>query len=154
LGRNAAFVEIVKKIVAAAQKAAPDLAARASEQPERAAGAPLAPISATGAPGMLHGAPGQRPHHLNLPEFFAALKQAVLGTTVQAIGITGANPEGRDACIGLHGMGGFGKTVLAIDLVDDDEIRHAFPDGIFWLILGQNIEPLRPQGERVSNCVD
>jgi hypothetical protein len=67
LGRNAAFVEIVKKIVAAAQKPAPDLAVRPSEQPQRAAGAPLAPISATGAPGMLRGVPGQRPHHLNLP---------------------------------------------------------------------------------------
>jgi hypothetical protein len=51
-------------------------------------------------------------------------------------------------------MGGIGKTVLAIDLVDDDEVRRAFPDGIFWLILSQNIKPLRPQGERVSNCVD
>jgi NB-ARC domain/APAF-1 helical domain len=44
-------------------------------------------------------------------------------------------------------MGGIGKTVLAIDIVNDDEVRHTFPDGIFWLTLGQTIEPLRLQGE-------
>jgi WD40 repeat protein len=44
-------------------------------------------------------------------------------------------------------MGGIGKTVLAIDLVNDDEVRRAFPDGIFWLTLGETIEPLRLQGE-------
>jgi len=109
--------------------------------------APLAPIAAPGAPGMLHGVPGQRPHHLSRPEFFTALKQAVLGGTDRAVGITGAKPAGGDARIGLHGMGGIGKTVLAIDLVNDDEVRRAFPDGIFWLTLGQTIEPLRLQSE-------
>ena len=44
-------------------------------------------------------------------------------------------------------MGGIGKTVLAIDLANDQEIRRGFPDGIFWLTLGQTIEPLRLQGE-------
>jgi WD40 repeat protein len=145
--RNAAFVEIVKKIVAAAQKAAPDLAARPSARPERMAAPPLAPVASTGAAGMLHGVPGQRPHHLSRPEFFAPLKQAVLDTTDHAIGITGAKPQVADARIGLHGMGGIGKTVLAIDLVNDDEVRRAFPDGIFWLTLGQTIEPIRLQSE-------
>jgi hypothetical protein len=181
--RSAAFVEIVKKIVAAAQTAAPDLAAQPPAHPEFTVGAPLAPVAATGAPtniddilfapaplapiaadhaamniyvepfpaltppGILHAVPGQRPHYLSRPEFFAPLKQAVLGTTVQVIGITGAKPEMGDARIGLHGMGGIGKTVLAIDLVNDDGVRRAFPDGIFWLTLGQAIEPLKLQGE-------
>jgi NB-ARC domain len=43
-------------------------------------------------------------------------------------------------------MGGIGKTVLAIDLVNDDEVRRAFPDGIFWLTLGQTVESLQLQG--------
>jgi WD40 repeat protein len=146
--RNAAFVKIVKKIVAEAQKGAPDLATRPSVRPERTTEeAPLAPVATTSEPGMLHGVPGQRPHHLSRPEFFAPLKQTVLGTTDQAIGITGAKPEVGDARIGLHGMGGIGKTVLASDLVNDDEVRRAFPDGIFWLTLGQAIEPLRLQGD-------
>ena len=44
-------------------------------------------------------------------------------------------------------MGGIGKTVLAIDLVNDDVIQRAFPDGIFWLTLGQSNEPLNLQSE-------
>jgi hypothetical protein len=44
-------------------------------------------------------------------------------------------------------MGGIGKTVLAIDLVNDDEVRRVFPDGIFWLTLGQAIQPLQLQTE-------
>jgi hypothetical protein len=137
--RNAAFVEIVKKIVAAAEKAAPDLAAPTSAPPQRTTEAALLPVAMTGEPGLLHGVPAQRPHHLSRPEFFAPLKQAVLGVTDRAIGIIGATPEGER--IGLHGMGGIGKTVLAIDLVNNDEVRRAFPDGIFWLTLGQTIEP-------------
>src|SRR5262249_54459047 len=40
-----------------------------------------------------------------------------------------------------------GKTVLAIDLVNNEEVQRAFPDGIFWLTLGQTIEPLQLQSE-------
>ena len=41
-------------------------------------------------------------------------------------------------------MGGIGKTELAINLVNDEVVRRAFPDGIFWLTLGQIIEPSLP----------
>ena len=85
----------------------------------------------------MHGAPSQRPHHLARPEILARLKQAVLGTD-QAIGITAARSPPDDTRIGLHGMGGIGKTVLAIDLVNDGEVRRAFPDGIFWLDTGSD----------------
>ena len=95
----------------------------------------------------LHGVPGQRPNYLRRDDYFEPLKQAVLSTTHQAIGITGAVPAAEITRIGLHGMGGIGKTVLAIDLVNTEEIRRAFPDGIFWLTIGQNPEPLRLQGE-------
>jgi hypothetical protein len=149
--RSAAFVEIVKKIVAAAEKATPDRAAQPPARPPRTAGAVLALVAATGEPGMLHGVPAQRPHHLSRPEFLAPLKQAVLGTTDRAIGITGAKPEPGSARIGLHGMGGIGKTVLAIDLVNDNEVRRAFPNGIYWLTLGQSIQPLQLQGELAAH---
>jgi NB-ARC domain-containing protein len=34
-------------------------------------------------------------------------------------------------------MGGIGKTALATALAHDSEVRHAFPDGIYWLTIGQ-----------------
>jgi len=37
---------------------------------------------------------------------------------------------------GLHGMGGLGKSVLVAALARDEEVRHFFSDGIFWLRLG------------------
>jgi hypothetical protein len=136
--RNAAFVEITKQIAAAAQKVAADLAAT----PATTAWSQVAPIAATGQLAALHSVPGQRPNYLRRQEYLDRLKEAVLGATSQAVGITGAG--GR---VGLHGMGGIGKTVLAIDLVNDDEVRRAFPDGIFWLTLGQSIEPTKLQSE-------
>ena len=42
------------------------------------------------------------------------------------------------AKIGLCGMGGIGKTIIASVLVRDSEIRYRFPDGIFWVSIGQN----------------
>ncbi len=143
--RHSVFVRIVKEIVAAAQKAAPDLTVQPSARSERTAPSPLALFGKAGVSAASRGVPSQRPNHLRRQEYFDKLRQAVLGTTDQAVGITGrAREESR---IGLHGMGGIGKTVLAIDLVNDDEVRRAFPDGIFWLTLGQTIEPLRLQGD-------
>jgi hypothetical protein len=140
--RNPIFVRLVRQIVAAAQKAAPNLAA-APAPPAQRMEAALAPVAPTGEVGTLHGVPGQRPNYLRRQEYLDQLKQAVLGGAEQAVGITGST-GGK---IGLHGMGGIGKTALAIDLVNDQEVRRTFPDGVFWLTLGQTIEPLRLQGE-------
>jgi WD40 repeat protein len=139
--RNAAFVQIVKEIANAAQRAAPDISATALVSPPQMEAA-LAPVLPTGRTAILHGVPSQRPNYLRRQEYLDRLKQVILGATDRAVGITGTMSR-----IGLHGMGGIGKTVLAIDLVNDDEVRRAFPDGIFWLTLGQTIEPLRLQGE-------
>jgi hypothetical protein len=101
-------------------------------------------VASTDRIAALHGVPGQRPNYLRRQDYFDRVKRAVLGSTQQAVGITAATQGSR---IGLHGMGGIGKTVLAIDFVNDEEVRRAFPDGIFWLTLGQTIEPLHLQGE-------
>jgi len=145
--RSAAFVEIVKKIAAAVQKAAPDLGASPAAPAQRME-AVLAPVAATGRPAVLHGIPGQRPNYIRRREYLDRLKEAVLGGKDWAVGITGAMPGATR--VGLHGMGGIGKTMFAIDLANDDEVRRAFSDGIFWLTLGQTIEPLRLQGELAS----
>jgi WD40 repeat protein len=138
--RHAALVEITEKIVKASQIAPPDVCAPPIPVAER----PATAIVSTGHAAALHGVPGQRPNYLRRQEYLDRLKEAVLGSAQQAIGITGAPQGGR---VGLHGMGGIGKTVLAIDLVNDDDVRRAFPDGIFWLTLGQSIQPLQLQAE-------
>lgn len=38
--------------------------------------------------------------------------------------------------VGMHGMGGIGKSILANLLAHDRKIREAFPDGIVWIGLG------------------
>ena len=105
----------------------------------------MQPVAPTGGLAALHGVPGQRPNYLRRQEYLDRLKQTLLGAANRAVGITGM--AGQGAPVGLHGMGGIGKTELAKGLVNDDEVRHAFPDGIFWLTLGQKIEPLLLQGE-------
>jgi hypothetical protein len=144
--RNAAFVQMVKEIANAAQRVALPIAA-VSTPPLQQTEVALAPVAPTEHAAVLHGVPGQRPNYLRRQEYLDRLKQAVLGTTDRAIGITGAALRAGKTRIGLHGMGGIGKTILAIDLVNDDEVRRAFPDGIFWLTLGQSIEPLQLQSE-------
>ena len=42
-------------------------------------------------------------------------------------------------------MGGVGKTVLAAAIVQDPEVRAAFPDGVVWLTLGQTPDLLALQ---------
>jgi WD40 repeat protein len=142
--RNAVFVSIVKQIAEAGDRAAADVVAGAATHYENARMAPASP-SGSGRVAELYGVPGQRPNYLRQRAYLDRLKQAVLGAADRAVGIAGARPQGEP--IGLIGMGGIGKTVLAIDLVNDNEVRRAFPDGVFWLTLGQTIEPLQLQGE-------
>ncbi len=97
------------------------------ERPE-----PSPPLKPLG-PGALLNVPDLPPHFLPRPEDIAALKQAVLAPTNQPVVVTGTIQK-----IGVHGMGGIGKSVLATALARDDEVRRAFPDGVLWLTVGQN----------------
>ena len=71
-----------------------------------------------------------------LPEGFVAreelegLRLALLGSGDGVIAITGK-------ALGLHGQGGIGKTVLATALARDASVREHFPDGIFWVTVGE-----------------
>jgi WD40 repeat protein len=59
----------------------------------------------------------------------------VLANLQEALFIDPARPS--IAMTALHGMGGAGKTVLALGLVSNEVIQQAFPDGIVWVDIGE-----------------
>jgi len=81
--------------------------------------------------GKLSNVPELPPHFLPRPNDLQAIKAALLEAD-KPVAITGIARK-----VGLQGMGGIGKSVLAATLARDEEVRRAFPDGVFWLTLGQ-----------------
>ncbi|BAY89372.1 MULTISPECIES: NB-ARC domain-containing protein [unclassified Tolypothrix] len=57
---------------------------------------------------------------------------------------------GKSRRVGVQGMGGIGKTVLATALARDEEVRKAFPDGVLWVTLGQTPQILTWQSYLAS----
>ena len=60
------------------------------------------------------------------------IKSLLLDNENQRVALTGISHR-----VGLQGMGGIGKSVLAAILAHDEDIRSVFPDGILWVTLGQ-----------------
>ena len=82
--------------------------------------------------GELFGVPDLPPNFVPRSQDLAAIKQALLGEEKGEIGITAISPK-----VGIQGMGGIGKTVLVNALVRDEDVRHSFPDGVYWVSLRQ-----------------
>lgn len=78
--------------------------------------------------GSLHGVPPLPPHYVARNDAHDSLKQALLGASA-VVGVSSS--------VGLHGQGGLGKTVVAQGALADKDVRRAYPDGIYWLSLGQ-----------------
>ncbi|MBW4448809.1 MAG: hypothetical protein KME38_18590 [Spirirestis rafaelensis WJT71-NPBG6] len=76
--------------------------------------------------------PNLPPHFLPREEQLNPLKSNVLADTNQPVAITA-----KSRSVGVQGMGGIGKTVLATALARDEEVRRAFPDGVIWITFGQ-----------------
>jgi NB-ARC domain/TIR domain len=87
--------------------------------------------------GELHDVP-PLPARFVARDEFVGLREAVLGGVDGAVGITGK-------ALGLHGQGGIGKTVLAAALARDDFVRRHFPDGVFWVTIGERADLLALQ---------
>ncbi len=85
----------------------------------------------TPALGKLIGVPSLPPHFLSRTDRLTALRDALRADLDRPVVITGAA-----ARVGMHGMGGIGKSVLAATLSRDRKVREAFPDGIVWVGLG------------------
>jgi NB-ARC domain len=62
----------------------------------------------------------------------AALKAKLLGGD-RSVAITG-----RGQAVGIQGMGGVGKSVLAAAVARDKKVRQTSLDGIHWVTIGQN----------------
>ena len=87
------------------------------------------PVAAGAGLGDLHDVPP--PPRAAVPrEELAGLREAVLAGGDGAVGVTGA-------ALGIHGQGGIGKTVLAAALARDEQVRRCFPDGVFWVTVGE-----------------
>jgi len=85
---------------------------------------------------------------------FKKVEKALLSNKNITISITGQK-------VGFWGMGGIGKTVLAAAIARNKEVRKHFPDGIFWLTLGQEPDLINRQlqlarnlGEKERSIID
>jgi WD40 repeat protein len=94
--------------------------------------------------GKLIGVPALPPQYLTRSDRLLALRDAVragldqpvpFGGAVQLQPIHGivAAPKQH---VGMHGMGGIGKSVLAKLLARDRNVRESFSDGVVWVGLG------------------
>lgn len=81
--------------------------------------------------GKIVGVPSLPGHLLARKDRLRSLKDALLSDLQQPVVVTGVA-----ARVGVYGMGGIGKSVLANLLARDIEVRRAFPEGIFWVPLG------------------
>jgi hypothetical protein len=80
---------------------------------------------------IFSGIPERPKRFLARPAELSALKELLFKAN-NSVGLTGKSER-----IGVHGMGGIGKSVLAAAVARDEEVRKAFPDGIVWVALGQ-----------------
>jgi len=82
--------------------------------------------------GKLVAVPELPAHFIAHPARIKALRDLLLVDLQRPVVVSGAA-----ARVGLQGMGGIGKSVLASALAHRPEVRRAFPDGIYWITLGQ-----------------
>lgn len=82
--------------------------------------------------GKLVAVPTLPVHYLAQRDRLLNLRDALLIDLQRPVVVTGAA-----ARVGVQGMGGIGKSVLAAALARDLEVRRAFPDGVFWVGVGQ-----------------
>lgn len=92
--------------------------------------------------GPLYGVPELPEHFVPRPQVTRAVTDALLADLRGPLVATGSRSR-----IGLYGMGGIGKSLLAAAVARDPEIRRAYCDGIVWLTLGPEPRLVRVQRE-------
>jgi hypothetical protein len=83
--------------------------------------------------GRLSQVPLLPPGYVARDELATVIELVVDGRGGGVVGLTG-----QPAGIGLYGMGGIGKSVLAAALARDGRVARRFPDGVFWVTVGEH----------------
>jgi tetratricopeptide (TPR) repeat protein len=84
--------------------------------------------------GPLFAVPSLPPNFLGRPDLMRRLRDSLLVNLQKPQVITEA-----DARVGVQGMGGIGKSVLAAALARNRQVRQAYPDGVVWIAAGQKL---------------
>jgi len=85
--------------------------------------------------GKLVAVPELPPGFRAQPERIEVLRDILLADLRKPVVVSGAA-----ARVGVQGMGGIGKSVLASAMARHPEVRRSFKDGIYWIALGQRPE--------------
>ncbi len=101
---------------------------------EVVAGGSSVVLTRSAAPGPMDGVPPLPDYYVPRPEL-SALRASVLAAGPGAVGVTGGV-----AGVGLSGQGGIGKSVLAAALAADPGTAAFFPDGVWWVSVGEHAD--------------
>ena len=89
--------------------------------------------------GALHGVPDLPGGYFERARELDQLRAQLLAAGSGTVGLAGRGT------FGLYGAGGIGKTVLATAIAHDPTVRRAFPDGVYWVVLGERPDPVAAQ---------
>ncbi len=82
--------------------------------------------------GRLHAVPEPPANVIGRGDLLIRVRDALLVDLQKPQVMTGA-----DARVGVQGMGGVGKSVLAAVMARDHRVRQSYPDGIIWVAVGK-----------------
>ncbi len=89
-------------------------------------------------------------YYMERNEYTDTIKNLLLQDS-KNVGITGVSHT-----VGLQGMGGIGKSIIANAIAHDEQIRSAFSDGVIWVTLGQNLskDKIPEVQSQILKCFD
>ena len=97
---------------------------------------------------------GEPAGQIPLPVPFEVRRPQQLRRVIDALLTNSTEPSPDSQLVGLVGMGGSGKSVLAAAAARDPKVRGAFPDGRFWLELGPHPPLLQLQAKLAAALGD
>jgi WD40 repeat protein len=137
--RDQRLREICERLITVAPEGQGEVVTRPPDFPVVVDISPVAVVQVGAEPGELSEVPALPPGYLAREEL-AAVINAVVAIESGAVGLTGEVPA-----VGLHGQGGIGKSVLAVAVARDEGIRCRFPDGVYWVNIGEKADVLAVQ---------